>query len=160
MIIETQGNFNNKITMSANITLPMGYAPSDDEEYMNQNQLQYFKNKLESWKQELLGECNITLCHLKEDVWKEPEEGDQASITHDTALELRTRDRYRKLINKIDQALANIEKGEYGYCSVTGDPIGIKRLEARPIATMTVEAQEEHELEEKLYKDDNEDNGY
>lgn len=134
--------------------LPQGYKPSDNEEYMNPLQLEYFRKKLDSWKKELLSESNETIEHLQGENWNEPDPSDQATIVEQTGLELRTRDRYRKLINKIDTALRRIEEGEYGYCEVTGDPIGIKRLEARPIATMTLAAQEQHELEEKLAYED------
>ncbi len=130
-------------------SLPQDYAPSDKEEYMNPLQLEYFRQKLLAWKSELLAESMDTLDHLKEENWNEPDISDRATVETETALELRTRDRYRKLINKIEAALRRIEKGDYGYCEVTGDPIGIKRLEARPIATMTVAAQEEHERREE-----------
>ncbi len=127
------------------------YKPSEKEPYMSEKQLEYFKQKLQAWKRELLEESTETLGHLKEENWNESDITDRATVETDTALELRTRDRYRKLISKIDQAIQRIEDGEYGYCEVTGEPIGIKRLEARPIATMTLAAQEEHEREEKLH---------
>lgn len=133
--------------------LPEGYAPSEKEEYMNENQVEYFRQKLEKWKAELHSESNETIEHLKVESWNEPDPSDQATIVEQTGLELRTRDRYRKLISKIDSALARINQGEYGYCEITGDPIGLKRLEARPIATMTIAAQEQHEDEEKLKMD-------
>ncbi len=136
------------------VTLKANYAPSEKEEYMNENQLEYFRQKLLSWKQELLEESGQTLKNLKEETWNESDITDRASVETDTALELRTRDRYRKLINKIEAALRRIETGEFGYCEVTGDPIGLKRLEARPIATMTIAAQEEHEREETRYADE------
>ena len=136
--------------MAEKIELPKGYTPSEKEEYMNSNQIEYFRRKLQSWKEELLEESNETLDHLKEEVWNEPDPSDQATIVEQTGLELRTRDRYRKLIGKIDAALERIEKGEYGFCEFTGDPIGIKRLEARPIATLSLAAQEQHEHEEKM----------
>ena len=126
-------------------TLPEGYQPTEKEEYMNDLQLEYFRRKLLAWKEELLGESTETLDHLKEENWNEADVADRATVETDTALELRTRDRYRKLINKIDAALVRIQEEEYGYCEVTGDPIGVRRLEARPIATMTIAAQEEHE---------------
>lgn len=138
--------------MSA-VKLPKGYNPTEKEKYMNDKMLEYFRLKLLSWKQELLKESGETLNHLKEENWNEPDITDRATVETDATLELRTRDRYRKLINKIEAALRRIEEGEYGYCEVTGEPIGVKRLEARPIATMTVEAQEEHEQEEKLHAD-------
>lgn len=133
------------------VELPAGYVPTEKEAYMNDKQLAYFRKKLVDWKKELLSESTETLDHLKEENWNEPDITDRATVETDTALELRTRDRYRKLINKIDQAIARIDEGEYGYCEITGEPIGIKRLEARPIATMTLQAQEEHERDEKLH---------
>jgi DnaK suppressor protein len=136
--------------LSKRIDLPNGYKPKLDEEYMNASQLEYFRRKLEDWKKDLLLESTETLDHLKTESWNEPDPSDQATIVEQTGLELRTRDRYRKLISKIDAAINRIEIGEYGYCEVTGDPIGIARLEARPIATMTIAAQEQHEMEEKL----------
>ncbi len=145
---------NNNIKEIKNNILPEGYKPSEDEEYMNVNQLEYFRNKLTSWKAELLAESNETIEHLKVESWNEPDPSDQATIVEQTGLELRTRDRYRKLISKIDSAVARIDIGEYGFCEVTGDEIGIKRLEARPIATMTLAAQEQHEMREKLSMDD------
>ena len=135
------------------IELTDGYKPSDKEEYMCAGHLEYFKHKLDSWKKELLEESSETLNHLKKETRNEPDVTDRASVETDTALELRTRDRYRKLISKIDSALVRIGKGEYGYCEVTGDPIGLGRLEARPIATMTVAAQEDHENQEKMLKE-------
>jgi len=129
--------------------LPDGYTPSEDEKYMSPEQQEYFRQKLHNWKQELLEESTETLDHLKEENWNEPDIADRATVETDAALELRTRDRYRKLISKIDAALHRIEIGEFGYCNVTGDPIGVKRLEARPIATMTLAAQEEHERQER-----------
>lgn len=137
----------NKITK-----LPADYKPTEKEAYMNPKQLEYFRQKLVAWKEELLEESKETLGHLKEESWNEPDLNDRATVETDAALELRTRERYLKLISKIDEALIRIEKGEYGYCSVTGEPIGIKRLEARPIATMSIAAQEEHERQEKLQK--------
>lgn len=134
-------------------TLPKGYTPSEKEEYMNDQQVEYFRQKLEAWRDELLKESNETLDHLREENWNEPDITDRATVESETALELRTRDRYRKLINKIDQGLLRIERGEYGYCEETGDPIGIKRLEARPIATLSIAAQERHERDEKQHID-------
>ena len=130
--------------------LPSGYKPTAKEDYMNPLQVEYFRRKLEAWKKELLQESTETIQHLQAESWNEPDPSDQATIVEQTGLELRTRDRYRKLINKIDAALNRIDQGEYGYCEVTGDPIGIARLEARPIATMTIAAQEQHEMEERL----------
>jgi DnaK suppressor protein len=132
------------------IELPAGYKPKNDEAYMSPQHLEYFKRKLQDWKKELLLESTETIQHLQSESWNEPDPSDQATIVEQTGLELRTRDRYRKLINKIEAALMRIETGEYGYCEVTGDPIGLARLEARPIATMTIAAQEQHEMEEKV----------
>lgn len=136
------------------IQLPEGYRPSDNEEYMNPMQLEYFRRKLLAWKQELMEESDSTLTHLREENWQEPDINDRATLESDAALELRTRDRYRKLINKIDKALNRIADGTYGYCEETGEEIGIKRLEARPIATLTIEAQEKHERLEKSRRED------
>ena len=132
--------------------LPEGYKPSEDEEYMNPQQLEYFRQKLLEWRERLLDESNSTIEHLKEENWHEPDLTDRASLETDTALELRTRDRYRKLVNKIDAALQRIADGTYGYCEETGEEIGIKRLEARPIATLSVEAQEKHERYERQHR--------
>ncbi|MCP5361293.1 MAG: RNA polymerase-binding protein DksA [Hyphomicrobiales bacterium] len=136
------------------VTLAKNYKPSEKEEYMNDQQLEYFRQKLLDWKGELLRESSETLGHLKEENFNEPDITDRATVETDTALELRTRDRYRKLINKIDAALMRIERGEYGFCEETGQPIGVKRLEARPIATLSIAAQERHERDEKLYRDE------
>jgi DnaK suppressor protein len=130
------------------------YKPSEKEDYMNKQQLEYFKQKLLAWRAELIAESQETINNLKEENWREPDLSDRASLETEASVELRTRNRYLKLIGKIDAALRRIEDGEYGYCEVTGDPIGIKRLEARPIATMTVEAQERHERDEKQYIDE------
>jgi DnaK suppressor protein len=134
-----------------NLSLPEGYIPSESEEYMNEKQLAYFKNKLLSWKQELLEESRDTLSHLKEGNWQEPDVNDRAMLEANATLELRTRNRYRKLIDKIEYALRKIIEGEYGYCEETGRRIGIKRLSARPIATLCIEAQERHENYEKQH---------
>lgn len=134
--------------------LPEGYKPSDKEPYMNDKQLEYFRGKLVEWREELLKESNETLDHLKEENWNEADITDRATVETDAALELRTRDRYRKLINKIDAALRRIYSGEYGFCEDSGDEIGLKRLEARPIATLSIAAQERHERDEKQYSDD------
>ncbi|WP_203414772.1 RNA polymerase-binding protein DksA [Entomobacter blattae] len=121
---------------------------------MNPNQLEYFRQKLLHWKKELIGEANETLASLSEGGILEADLADRATVETDRALELRTRDRARKLISKIDMALERIEDGSYGYCEETGEPIGIKRLEARPIATLSIEAQERHEKMEKIYRDE------
>jgi DnaK suppressor protein len=134
--------------------LSKGYVPTDKEEYMNPQQLEYFRQKLLKWKEELEFESQITVDHLKQENWNEADLNDRATVEADTSLELRTRDRYRKLMNKIDEALQRIEEGTYGYCEETGDPIGIKRLEARPIATLSIEAQERHERFEKSHSED------
>jgi DnaK suppressor protein len=136
------------------VVLPENYVPSISEEYMNDMQLEYFRQKLVDWKESLADEALQTMQHLKEESWSEPDAADQASIATSTSLELRTRDRYRKLIDKIDAAISRIDKGDYGYCEETGDPIGLKRLEARPIATMSVEAQERHERFEKSHSEE------
>lgn len=128
--------------------------PSDQEEYMNDKQLEYFKRKLLNWKKDLLSESMETVKHLQEENWNEPDLNDRASTETETHLELRTRDRYRKLIDKIDAALMRIEKKSYGYCDETGEPIGLKRLEARPVATLSIEAQEQHERFEKSHNEE------
>ncbi len=127
------------------------YKPSEKEEYMSKNQLDYFKQKLSAWREELIAESQETINNLKEENWQEPDLSDRASLETEAGVELRTRNRYLKLIGKIDSALRRIEDKTYGYCEETGDPIGLKRLEARPIATMTIEAQERHEKMEKQY---------
>lgn len=136
------------------VELPKGYKPTSKEEYMCDKQLQYFKEKLLTWRQDLLDESRETLEHLREENWHEADIADRASIETEAGVELRTRNRYLKLISKIDSALRRIESGEYGYCEETGEPIGLKRLEARPIATLSIEAQERHERMEKQYSDD------
>jgi DnaK suppressor protein len=136
------------------IELPRDYRPSDDEPFMNDRQLAYFRGKLLKWKADIALEAKATLDTLKEGPIQEPDQTDRASSETDWALELRTRDRQRKLISKIDAALRRIETGDYGYCEITGEPISLPRLEARPIATMTLEAQERHEREERVSRDD------
>ena len=131
------------------VELPEGYRPHEDEEYMNLRQLEYFRRKLLSWRDELLTESRETMDYLKEENWQEPDIVDRASVEADANLELRTRNRYRKLIAKIDAALRRIDDGSYGYCEETGEEIGVRRLDARPIATLTIEAQERHERLEK-----------
>ena len=130
------------------------YVPSDDEDFMNPRQQAYFRMRLEEWKNDILAGTKSTINNLQEDSSNLPDIVDRASSESDKALELRTRDRQRKLISKIDAALRRIDEGEYGYCEVTGEPISLGRLEARPIATMTVEAQERHERNEKVSRDD------
>jgi DnaK suppressor protein len=136
------------------IILPEGYRPSPDEEFMNERQLEYFRQALLDWKKKILSEAEGTLAVLQNEPLREPDLNDRASSETDWSIELRTRDRQRKLIAKIDAALRRIDDGEYGYCEVTGEPISLGRLEARPIATMTVEAQERHERQEKISRDD------
>ena len=136
------------------VDLPHDYKPSESEEYMGSYQLEYFRRKLLKWKADLLSESMQTVEHLKEESWNEPDLNDRASIETETTFELRTRDRYRKLIDKIDAALMRIAKGTYGYCDDTGEPIGVKRLEARPVATLSIEAQERHERFEKSHNED------
>jgi DnaK suppressor protein len=130
------------------------YTPTDDEEYMNPQQVDYFRCLLVEWKRSILTASAGTLQSLQDGPIREPDMNDRASSETDWGIELRTRDRQRKLIAKIDSALRRIDEGEYGYCEVTGDPIGIRRLIARPVATMTVEAQEAHERREKVSRDD------
>ncbi len=136
------------------VTLPPDYRPSDTEEFMSPVQSEYFRQKLMRWRAELLRDADGTLASLSEGGILEADITDRASVETDRALELRTRDRARKLINKIDQALARVEAGTYGYCDETGEPIGLRRLEARPIATMSIEAQERHERMERVHRDD------
>ncbi len=136
------------------ITLPQDYRPSDVEEFMNPIQAEYFRQKLLRWRAELLREADGTLASLSEGGIHEADITDRASVETDRALELRTRDRARKLVSKIDQALNRIDNGTYGYCDETDEPIGLRRLEARPIATMSIEAQERHERMERVHRDD------
>ena len=132
----------------------LDYRPSEDEPFMNPRQREYFRQKLENWREEILKESRGTLDSLQEESTNHPDMADRASSESDRALELRTRDRQRKLISKIDAALKRLEDGTYGYCEETGDPIGIARLDARPIATLSLEAQEMHERREKGYRDE------
>lgn len=135
------------------IVLDDDYHPSADEEFMNERQLAYFRRALEKWKRDIIEESKETLAHLQDGPIQEADMNDRASSESNWGLELRTRDRQRKLTSKIDAALRRIEEGEYGYCQVTGEPISLERLEARPIATMSVEAQEAHERNEKVSRD-------
>ncbi len=141
-------------TMKAEVFLPEDYRPAEDEPFMNERQLEYFRRKLVNWKNDLLEDSRDTIEGLQDGTRAIPDVADRASEETDRALELRTRDRQRKLVTKIDAALRRIENGEYGYCEVTGEPISLKRLDARPIATMTLEAQERHERREKVHRDD------
>ncbi|MEM1019809.1 MAG: RNA polymerase-binding protein DksA [Sphingomonadales bacterium] len=140
--------------MDSEISLGRVYQPRAGEEFMNPKQLEHFRTKLQQWKNEILSEAKETLDTLQKESLREPDIADRASSETDWSIQLRTRDRQRKLISKIDSALARIDSGEYGYCEVTGEPISLQRLDARPIATMTVEAQERHERREKVYRDD------
>ncbi len=140
--------------MKAETFLHEDYRPAEDEPFMNDRQLEYFRRKLVDWKNDLLTESANTIEELQGTARNIPDVADRASEETDRALELRTRDRQRKLISKIDAALRRIDEGEYGYCEVTGEPISLKRLDARPIATMTLEAQERHERREKVHRDD------
>ena len=136
------------------VTLPPNYKPSKKEEYMNEMQLEYFRQKLLSWKSELMKSSETTLQNLKETNLNEADANDRASNETDQFMELRTRDRARKLIKKIDQALERIENGTYGYCEETGEPIGLGRLEARPVTTLSIEAQERHERKEQTFAEE------
>ena len=130
------------------------YRPTDKEPFMNERQRDYFRLRLLTWREDILKEAKETLLHLQEENQNHPDIADRASSETDRAIELRARDRQRKLIAKIDEALARIDDGTYGYCEETGEPISLRRLEARPIATLSVEAQERHEQRERVYRDD------
>jgi DnaK suppressor protein len=130
------------------------YRPTDKEPFMNERQRDYFRQKLLAWKEDILREARETLQHLQDENQNHPDFADRASSETDRAIELRARDRQRKLIAKIDDALSRIDEGTYGYCEETGEPIAIKRLEARPIATLSIEAQERHERRERVYRDE------
>lgn len=136
------------------IKLDLDYRPSDDEPFMNDKQKAYFQQKLEQWKSDILRESKSTIAVLQGESEKMPDAADRASSETDRSIELRARDRQRKLVKKINSALKRIEEGTYGYCEETGEPIGLKRLDARPIATLSIEAQERHERREKVYRDD------
>jgi DnaK suppressor protein len=136
------------------IVIDEGYRPTEDEPFMNERQREYFRRKLIRWKHDILKEAQETLATLQSENENHPDLADRASSETDRAIELRARDRQRKLIAKIDAALSRIEDGSYGYCEETGDPISLKRLEARPIATISLEAQERHERNERVYRDD------
>jgi len=140
--------------MVDSIVLSPDYRPSQDEEYMNEMQLEYFRQKLEAWKKSLVEQSEDTLEDLKQGGLNQPDDIDRAALETDKSLDLRTKDRARKLIGKINEALERIADGTYGYCEETGEPIGIERLEARPIATLSIEAQERHERMEKTYDDE------
>lgn len=134
--------------------LPKAYKPTEDESFMNARQREYFRRKLLEWRDELIRESTQTLQHLQQDSLQEADLADRASVESERSLELRTRDRERKLIAKIDEALGRIQDGSYGFCEETGEPISPSRLDARPIATLTIEAQERHEMRERTYRDD------
>jgi RNA polymerase-binding transcription factor len=140
--------------MAKRIMIDDGYRPTEDEPFMNERQREYFRRKLNSWKHDILREAQETLAALQSENENHPDLADRASSETDRAIELRARDRQRKLISKIDAALARIEEGTYGYCEETGEPISLRRLEARPIATLSIEAQERHERHERVYRDD------
>ena len=136
------------------IMVPEGYRPSEDEEFMNPMQLAYFKRKLEDWRLELLAEANETITDLSQENLHQPDQMDRAQIESNAAIDLRTRDRERKLLQKIESALRRIEDGSYGYCVETDEPINLRRLEARPIASLSLHAQERHERMERIHRDD------
>lgn len=139
------------------VTVPTNYKPTEKEKYMNPVMLEYFRQKLIAWKADIVRESNELLQELQDEGGlQEPDVTDRASVETDMALEMRSRDRLRKLVSKIDEALERIQRGEYGYCEETGEPIGIKRLEARPVATLSVEAQERHERMERTHRDERE----
>jgi DnaK suppressor protein len=140
--------------MSKQITLEADYKPTEAEPFMNERQREYFRGKLLAWKDEILKEAKETLVTLQSESENHPDIADRASSETDRAIELRARDRQRKLISKIESAIARIDEGSYGYCRDTGEPISLKRLEARPIATLSLEAQERHERNEKVFRDD------
>jgi len=140
--------------MKAEVFLEDDYRPAEDEPFMNDRQTEYFRRKLIDWRSDILDNSNDTVAGMKDQTRNIPDVADRASEETDRALELRTRDRERKLVSKIDAALRRIDEGEYGYCSITGEPISLKRLDARPIATMSLEAQERHERGEKVHRKD------
>jgi DnaK suppressor protein len=142
------------VDMNSPIILPEGYKPSEKEEFMNPMQVEYFRQKLLAWRNELLSEANDTLNTLSEENFQKPDITDRAQMESDASLQLRTRDRERKLLSKIEAALRRIDDGSYGYCEETDEPIGLKRLEARPIASLSLDAQERHERMEKSHRDD------
>ena len=150
---EQSDNLENGV-MKAEVFLPDDYRPAENEPFMNDRQLEYFRRKLIVWKQELMSQSAETIEGLQDSGRNVPDIADRASEETDRALELRTRDRQRKLVSKIDSALRRIENGEFGYCEVSGEPISLKRLDARPIAVMTLEAQEKHERREKVHRED------
>ncbi len=142
------------VTVEQSPSVDEGYRPTEAESFMNDRQIEYFRKKLLKWKEDILKESRETLTHLQSETENHPDLADRASSETDRALELRTRDRQRKLISKIDEALRRIDDGSYGYCEETGEPIGLARLDARPIATLSLEAQERHERRERVHRDD------
>ena len=153
----TASNTEAKVAMSGSaspILLPEGYRPSEDEEFMNPLQLLYFRKKLEAWRAELLDEASDTITGLSQENLHQPDQMDRAQIESNAALDLRTRDRERKLLQKIESALRRIDEGSYGYCVETDEPINLRRLEARPIASLSLHAQERHERMERVHRDD------
>jgi DnaK suppressor protein len=152
--ISERSGLQEKPSMKAESFLPDDYRPAEDEPFMNERQLEYFRRKLVVWKQELMDQSAETVEALQDSGRNVPDIADRASEETDRALELRTRDRQRKLVSKIDAALRRIENNEYGYCEVSGEQISLKRLDARPIATMTLEAQEKHERRERVHRDE------
>jgi DnaK suppressor protein len=149
-----QSGLQESAAMKAENFVSDDYRPAESEPFMNDRQLEYFRRKLQTWKQELMDQSAETVEALQDSGRNVPDIADRASEETDRALELRTRDRQRKLVSKIDAAVRRIENGEYGYCEVSGEPISLKRLDARPIATMTLEAQEKHERREKVHRED------
>ena len=137
-----------------NTDVPSDYVPSDDEEFMNERQREYFRKKLQDWKESILADSKDTLSHLQTETSSLPDVADRASAETDKSIELRARDRQRKLISKIESALRRIDDGSYGYCDETGEPISLGRLMARPVATLSLEAQERHERSERIHRDD------
>ena len=150
----TPRRFERTIGFGMAVRLSPNYRPSEGEPFMNASQREYFRRRLLRWRDELLRESNVTLQHLQEESVQSPDMADRASAETDRAVELRTRDRERKLLAKIQAALQRIDDGTYGYCEETGEPIGVRRLEARPIATLSLEAQERHERLEKIYREE------
>jgi DnaK suppressor protein len=142
------------VTVEESTSVDEGYRPAEDEPFMNERHIEYFRKKLHKWKEDILKQSRETLSHLQTETENHPDLADRASSETDRALELRTRDRQRKLIAKIDEALRRIDDGSYGYCEETGEPIGLARLDARPIATLSLEAQERHERRERVHRDD------
>ena len=154
MDTNTRSGLEKGTEMKAELFLPEDYRPAEDEPFMNERQLEYFRRKLNVWKNELMDGSRETIEGLQDSARNVPDIADRASEETDRALELRTRDRQRKLVSKIDAALRRIESGDFGYCEETGEPISLKRLDARPIATLSLEAQERHERREKVHRDE------